>query len=535
MTGKLTVSLGLLVGFVAATARAQDVRLPYTRPGSSGPAGVSLGRPVAAPVSPSPSFVEPTSFVADAVAPSAPVVRAQAPETPVRTPSGFSDSDVLRTPEPPLAEKNQQPELLPKPKTSKKPAEEPSTTWEGDCGGTLCPSPANVCPPDSCCDPCPLGCDGCPCPSECCPCCNCFGGQDRCMWFSGEYLGWATKHASAPALVTTSPQTSGGVLGHPGTSVLFGGPLDFEDQSGGRFTIGYWFDGCATFGIEGVFMFLAERSDNFSASSNGNPLLARPFFNVVTGAEDAELIANLPNLPRVLPLTGRVDVHAKSKLDGAELNFIYNLCRSECSRLDLIAGFRWLELQDNLRIDEHLLVPDTSPMFAGSTFDLFDQFQTRNNFYGGQIGLKKDWRWKRWDFELKAKVALGDMSEHVDINGATTITQPGMAPATFPGGLLAQPTNIGSYNRNTFAVVPEGGLTIGYQVTERLKIFVGYDFLYVSNAVRPGNAIDRGVNPTQLPSVGGAGQLVGPARPAFVFKDSDYWAQGVSLGLEFKY
>ena len=35
------------------------------------------------------------------------------------------------------------------------------------------------------------------------------------MWFSAEALGWVTKHGSAPALVTTSPQTSGGVLGRP--------------------------------------------------------------------------------------------------------------------------------------------------------------------------------------------------------------------------------------------------------------------------------------------------------------------------------
>ena len=44
--------------------------------------------------------------------------------------------------------------------------------------------------------------------------------------------------------------------------------------------------------------------------------------------------------------------------------------------------------------------------------------------------------------------------------------------------------------------------------------------------------IDLAVNTSQPPLGGG---LVGPARPAFSFRDSDFWAQGVSFGVEFRY
>ena len=132
------------------------------------------------------------------------------------------------------------------------------------------------------------------------------------------------------------------------------------------------------------------------------------------------------------------------------------------------------------------------------------------------------------------KVALGEVHQTVDINGNTTFAVPGVTTAS-PGGLLALPTNIGSYTRDHFAVVPEVGVKVGYQVTEHLRVFVGYTFLYLSNVLRPGELIDRTVNVSQLPSILGPGTLVGAPRPALTFKDTDFWTQGVNFGLELRY
>jgi hypothetical protein len=49
--------------------------------------------------------------------------------------------------------------------------------------------------------------------------------------------------------------------------------------------------------------------------------------------------------------------------------------------------------------------------------------------------------------------------------------------------------------------------------------------------VRPGDQVDLLVNPTQINS----GTLVGAARPQFDFKESDFWLQGVNLGLEYRW
>jgi hypothetical protein len=101
------------------------------------------------------------------------------------------------------------------------------------------------------------------------------------------------------------------------------------------------------------------------------------------------------------------------------------------------------------------------------------------------------------------------------------------------GGLLTQPTNIGERDRNVFSVVPEIGVNVGYQVTDGLRVFAGYSFMYWTNVVRPGDQVDRVVNVTQLP--GSPVPFSGPARPAFSWNDTDFWAQGFNLGLEMRY
>jgi hypothetical protein len=45
---------------------------------------------------------------------------------------------------------------------------------------------------------------------------------------------------------------------------------------------------------------------------------------------------------------------------------------------------------------------------------------------------------------------------------------------------------------------------------------------------RPGDQIDLDVDPVQFPPPTGTG-----ARPQFLLRTSDYWAQGINLGLTY--
>jgi hypothetical protein len=312
--------------------------------------------------------------------------------------------------------------------------------------------------------------------------------------------------------------------------VLFGGTsLDNDERSGGRFTFGFWFDGEQCCGLESSTFFLAERSVRFGASSPGLPILARPFFDVSAGQEASELVA-FPGL-----LAGNVAVVSSSRLWGTELNLRSNWWRGCCWRFDSLLGFRYVGLDESLKVMENLTLPASASLPLGGGIGVSDSFGTHNNFWGGQLGAELELRQARWFLDLLGKVALGNTHEVVNINGNTTFFVPGSPPSVQSGGLLALPTNIGHFSRDRFAVVPEVGVKLGYQATERLRLFVAYSFLYISDVARPGHQIDRVVNVSQLPTQFGPGSLVGSPSPIVLLKGTDFWAQGISFGLEFRF
>lgn len=378
-------------------------------------------------------------------------------------------------------------------------------------------------------------------------------GQNGRVWASASVLLWGIRPGRTPPLVTNGTTTSLGAIG-PGTSVIAGGNQNYNLREGALFTVGTWLDEGRTKGIEGSYFFLGGPSDTFSASSSGAPgtsVLARPFINAITGLEDSQIIG----FPGVTG--GNVYVSSTSQFQGAQINGLCNLCCSSvcdsccstgCSqtgygqpgyfnqtgyRLDMIGGFQYLNLNENLVITENITVLPTAPppFVPGSTIMVTDNFRTSNNFYGGQIGARGEWYRGAWFVNATGQVALGSTHQVVQINGSTVFTDPGGPAVTQPGGLLALPTNSGTFSRDRFSVVPTVGLNVGRQITKNVRVYVGYTLIYWSNVVRPGDQIDPVVNPTQLPTAAGPGTLVGPARPAFAFRETDFWAQGVNLGM----
>jgi len=61
--------------------------------------------------------------------------------------------------------------------------------------------------------------------------------------------------------------------------------------------------------------------------------------------------------------------------------------------------------------------------------------------------------------------------------------------------------------------------------------------LYWTNVVRPGQQIDRSLDEAQIPNFDtlGPGSPSTLGRPAVPFRQSDFWAQGLNLGVEFRY
>src|SRR5215472_432874 len=163
------------------------------------------------------------------------------------------------------------------------------------------------------------------------------------FWISAEHLLWSAKGDKLPPLVTTSPAGTpvplAGVLGAPGTSVLFGNEsINDRWRSGVRVSAGYWFDPLHTTGIEANFFLLNPTSTGFAASSNGNAILARPFVDATTGLPAAQL-------------AGSLVVNDTSRLLGAGAAYRTEFCRS-CAfgSVSGLIGYRYLHLRDGLAI-----------------------------------------------------------------------------------------------------------------------------------------------------------------------------------------
>jgi hypothetical protein len=170
-----------------------------------------------------------------------------------------------------------------------------------------------------------------------------------------------------------------------------------------------------------------------------------------------------------------------------------------------------------------------------TVFTTQDRFRASNQFYGGQLGGRFVQELGAFSLSVQGHLALHCTSEVVTISGASSAITPGLPTTTVPGGVLALSSNSGRHYRSQFAGVPEGTLALGWQMMSWLRATVGYNFLYWSAVARPGNQVDLTVNRFLIPTSGLFAPGTGPARPAFNFQNSDYWAQGINFGLQVRF
>ncbi|HYW80602.1 MAG TPA: BBP7 family outer membrane beta-barrel protein [Thermoguttaceae bacterium] len=382
-----------------------------------------------------------------------------------------------------------------------------------------------------------------------------FCGPTSQYWMRFDYLLWWTNGTRLPALVTTSPADQPpGVLGDADTRVLFGNTtVNREGRSNFRATLGYWIDCAHQIGFEGDYFDLGTEEARYSDMSIGDRVLTRPFFDTEqAGAPAVQRIAYPLGVVAGLGEVGCVNVRARDHFTSTGAALRYNLryhsdaCEMDAGcgpaacfdvdrvrsfRLDLTTGYRYYRLGDSLRINEQIvsIAGSPSPIAVGTAFELSDRFRADNEFNGGEIGLIAQIHRGRWSFEFLAKMAVGGNRQTLTINGQTDITVPGNPTVTHAGGLLAMPSNSGTFTGSNLVVIPQFGAEVGFRVSDRLRAYVGYNLLLWAHVGRAADQIDMDLNLSQASS----GTLVGAADPAFVYRDSNFWAQGLNVGAEF--
>jgi hypothetical protein len=368
-------------------------------------------------------------------------------------------------------------------------------------------------------------------------------GEDcnECVWLSANYrLSWFRPGPLNAPLVSTGSAASPrpGALSQPDAVPIFGpGNLDFNSMSGIEFAGGFFLDHDHHWSLDagGFYYFTGHIKSLFASDAAGNPVIARPAINGANGQE----IAFVDSLPRMVAGSSFVD--ASSEVWSFEVNGRYNVCCTPWLHTDFLLGYRQLTLREKLTVQDQLtpLVPNFLT-FRGAfvnppnTLADVDQFATSDTFYGLNLGTRFLWQYHWLSLDLYGKLAVGVIDEKAHIQGQTSLITRTQVITT-PGGVLALPSNIGNHSRSVFGILPETGFNIGIDVLKHVRILTGYSFLLLNSAVRPGNEIDRIVNPGLVPTDQRFGTFIGGPHPQFAFRDQAFWAHTFNFGLEFYY
>lgn len=379
------------------------------------------------------------------------------------------------------------------------------------------------------------------------------------------------------------------------TDVLFGGRLNKSPYSGVRFRLGTFLDCAEMMGLEGSYLLLANRTKTWKGSPCSYPVLAIPYYDVENAQESSypihlptvasttqvymnttpDVYLNLYNTEVIDSYSGSLSASSSSNLQAGNLIGIWKCPSRGIWSAEWTAGIQSVQLDEHLKLKSSVARQSSSRTTYSATLGLpceesflgsivisqiqrKDHFRTLNKFYGLEIGARGWIELCDWKFMGSGQISLGGMTQRVQIKGSSqfttkTSTVPyetisingiplevatGDAPVTTTltgkskGGLFAQPTNTGRHKRLVFAAVFQGELKAAYPITCNFGIRIGYTFLYLSSVVRPGDQIDRRIDGELLatpPSDAGA------RRPRFCFSSSDYWAQGLNVGLDYDF
>ncbi len=339
---------------------------------------------------------------------------------------------------------------------------------------------------------------------------------------------WRRAH-QPPALVTTGTGTSTGALGATGTSILLGNtPFGDEAHAGFRLTLGTWLTSDQHYGLEFKYWNAGEKVDAFNFDSSVTPLLARPFLDTSTNTTGT---ANVQTISAANDSTGSINAEFVSNLDGFNVVLRRLVYRDRFTRIDWLHGYSHVGIDEELNISSFTLVTANRAPGQGSSIAVTDRFLTENSFHGGLNGVMHTREFGGLRIESQFRLGMGNLRRKVNINGTTVTTSapPNAQSFTRNQGLLARDTNSQPFADDTFVVVPEVGVNLGYRLRRNLDFSLGYHYMMMPKVGQASRQLD----PRLASNL--SDPLTGSRDPRLVFEERNYWVHSLGFGVQWKY
>lgn len=288
-------------------------------------------------------------------------------------------------------------------------------------------------------------------------------------------MGWLSTRGLPRALTLTPPDVFGRTV--PGMILPTDGRGNDGFQGGLSLDVGRRLGERS--GVDASFFLLPEGTRSLEGYAPGT-LVYSP-----DSTRDAPVFVRLP--PGADGIGSYFPATLSTTFVGADVNYRYTLVRAETARVDVLAGYRFAYLTDELYLGDR--PGDGSRAYQNN------RLQAETTFHGGQVGVAVALDRGPWYTDGVVKIAYGTVTTDTGASGAF--------------GYGTPRPRLGGESRG--AVLPMVGWRVGMRFGESGSVFASYSFQYLDRVARLGDAFC---------ACGG---------------HSDLWVNALGLGMEIRF
>src|SRR6185312_7352453 len=124
--------------------------------------------------------------------------------------------------------------------------------------------------------------------------------------------------------------------------------------------------------------------------------------NAANGAESAIQLSDA-----TMGVNAMASIQNQILLWGTEGNALFHVYSNNWFSFGMLGGIRYVDLAESLGFNVNI----TGTAVPGSFSNFTDRFATRNQFYGGQVGGRVEFRYEGFFCNVTGKAALGPVHQ----------------------------------------------------------------------------------------------------------------------------